>query len=429
MPQERGTPCWKFGNARLDERTLELSVAGHVVELERKPLEVLRHLLVHAGEVVTHEQLLEAVWPGRVLSESVLTKVVSRLRDVLQDDEHAVVKTVHGYGYRLLAPVAIERPKSVVMLAPDFHFQAGSDPRQAAVLIVDIADTIGLRSELGDTVAGRRIRTLLNEIIAAARQHNGEFIKSYGDDMMAIFERDPLASAADTAVKAHRHAMQAGLQLYTGLHSGSVEFQQNAGYPDATGLTIDFAVRLHQLTPGAPGRIFMAEESISALPMELRSRTRRYGMRNLKGIGEVSIWTLDWQDQAPTAATEFSALDQGSGRTPELLLRHETTAMRVSSEQKPCLVGRGKECALRVPDAERQVSVTHLLLEFSSGHWFVQDLSRNGTWLRDGKTGRVMALPNGGPTLLPATGMLCLGRRFENDPKGQQTVYFSITED
>jgi hypothetical protein len=40
-----------------------------------------------------------------------------------------------------------------------------------------------------------------------------------------------------------------------------------------------------------------------------------------------------------------------------------------------------------------------------------------------------MALPNGGPTLLPATGMLCLGRRFENDPKGQQTVYFSITED
>jgi adenylate cyclase len=428
VPQERGTPRWKFGNAQLDERTLELSVGGHVVELERKPLEVLRHLLIHAGEVVTHDQLLEAVWPGRIVSESVLTKVISRLREVLQDKEHAVVKTVHGYGYRLLAPVAIDRPKSVVMLAPDFSLQSRPETQHCAVLIVDIADTIGMRSDLGDTEAGRRVRNLLNEIIATARQHNGEFIKSYGDDMMAIFERASLANAAQVAVKAHRHAKQAGLQLYTGFHSGPVVFEQTGGYPDATGLTIDFAVLLHKLTQGAPGRIFLAEESIGALPMELRARTRRYGMRTLKGIGEVSIWTLDWQEQVLTAATEFSGVAQRPGPAPDLSLRHGANAIRFTAEQKPCLVGRGKECALRVPDEERRVSVTHLLLEFSSGHWFVQDISRNGTWLRDGKTGMVMALPHGGPTILPATGMLCLGRPFENDQKGQQTVCFSVAE-
>ena len=38
---------------------------GRAVDIEAKPLEVLRQLLLHAGEVVTKAELLEAVWPGR----------------------------------------------------------------------------------------------------------------------------------------------------------------------------------------------------------------------------------------------------------------------------------------------------------------------------------------------------------------------------
>src|SRR5262245_17046038 len=99
---------FRFATAVLDERTLELLVADQPAELEPKPLEVLRHLLTHAGEVVTKDELLAAVWPGRILSETVLTKCIARLREVLHDDEQQVIKTVHGYGYRLLAPVKVE---------------------------------------------------------------------------------------------------------------------------------------------------------------------------------------------------------------------------------------------------------------------------------------------------------------------------------
>ena len=67
---------WSFGPAVLDERTLELSVNGAAVSLERKPLEVLLFLLHHAGEVVTKDEILGAVWPGRVLSDSALTKAM-----------------------------------------------------------------------------------------------------------------------------------------------------------------------------------------------------------------------------------------------------------------------------------------------------------------------------------------------------------------
>src|SRR6202789_3519321 len=81
---------WHFGRAILDERTLELLVNGVDAELERKPLEVLIYLLQHAGEVCTKDELLAGLWPGRILSETVLTTCIGRLRDVLGDDNQEI---------------------------------------------------------------------------------------------------------------------------------------------------------------------------------------------------------------------------------------------------------------------------------------------------------------------------------------------------
>jgi DNA-binding winged helix-turn-helix (wHTH) protein/tetratricopeptide (TPR) repeat protein/tRNA A-37 threonylcarbamoyl transferase component Bud32 len=99
---------WHFGRAILDERTLELLVDDVDAELERKPLEVLIYLLQHAGEVCTKDELLAGIWPGRILSETVLTKCIGRLRDVLGDDDQEIIKTAYGFGYRFVAPVRVE---------------------------------------------------------------------------------------------------------------------------------------------------------------------------------------------------------------------------------------------------------------------------------------------------------------------------------
>lgn len=115
---------WRFGDCRLDGRTLELTVGGALVKLEPKPLELLLHLLRHPGEVVTKDELQDAVWPGRILSESVLTKAVAKLRHALGDDDQALLKTVHGYGYRLVAPVSVEAAVAPVV-TPQLGFRAG----------------------------------------------------------------------------------------------------------------------------------------------------------------------------------------------------------------------------------------------------------------------------------------------------------------
>lgn len=99
---------WRFGDVELDESALELRVGGEVVQLEPKALEVLRVLVRRPGEVVTKDELLDAVWPGRVVTEGVLGKAVAKLRAALRDDDGQTVRTAYGYGYRLVAEVRAE---------------------------------------------------------------------------------------------------------------------------------------------------------------------------------------------------------------------------------------------------------------------------------------------------------------------------------
>lgn len=99
-PVAAGPVCWRFAGRSLDERSLELRVENERVELPRKPLEVLLHFLRHAGEIVTKDQLLAAVWPGRIVSKTALTNAVGKLRTALRDEDQALIRAVYGYGYR-----------------------------------------------------------------------------------------------------------------------------------------------------------------------------------------------------------------------------------------------------------------------------------------------------------------------------------------
>jgi non-specific serine/threonine protein kinase len=99
---------WRFGSACLDEASLVLTVGGRPVELERRPLQLLSLLLGNAGEIVTKEEILDALWPGREVSEASLTNCMARLRQGLGEDGHVAIRTVHGYGYRFAAPVTVE---------------------------------------------------------------------------------------------------------------------------------------------------------------------------------------------------------------------------------------------------------------------------------------------------------------------------------
>jgi len=65
--------------------------------------------------VATKEEFFGAVWPGRIVTEASLTKAVSRLREVLGDTEQTLIRTVHGYGYRLVVDPRAEPANPTTM--------------------------------------------------------------------------------------------------------------------------------------------------------------------------------------------------------------------------------------------------------------------------------------------------------------------------
>jgi len=114
---------WRFADYEFDELGRELRCKGRPVDLESKPLDVLLQLLLHAGEVVTKEELLESVWPDVMVVDASLATAVSKLRKAMGDEDHPAIVTVPRVGYRLAVPVYC---KTVAAAAgPALGFKAG----------------------------------------------------------------------------------------------------------------------------------------------------------------------------------------------------------------------------------------------------------------------------------------------------------------
>src|SRR5262245_10136955 len=98
---------YRFGGVVVDTDTYELRSGGRLVEVEPQVFGVLAHLLAHRDRVVAKDELLDAVWGNRFVSESALTTRIKQARQAVGDDGRAqrVIRTLHGRGYRLVAPV------------------------------------------------------------------------------------------------------------------------------------------------------------------------------------------------------------------------------------------------------------------------------------------------------------------------------------
>lgn len=61
-------------------------------------------MLVHSGQILTRDQLIDAVWTkeGKFVYENALSVLVKRLRDKMEDDPAMPrwIETVYGIGYR-----------------------------------------------------------------------------------------------------------------------------------------------------------------------------------------------------------------------------------------------------------------------------------------------------------------------------------------
>jgi TolB-like protein/DNA-binding winged helix-turn-helix (wHTH) protein len=80
---------------------------GNVTHLEPKVMEVLLQLVSSPNQLVSRDELLNAVWSDHVAADQLLTRAISEVRRALGDDRTcpAFIETVPKRGYRLIADV------------------------------------------------------------------------------------------------------------------------------------------------------------------------------------------------------------------------------------------------------------------------------------------------------------------------------------
>lgn len=91
--------------------------------VEPKVMSVLLRLASQAEHVVSKDEILRAVWPGTFVNEDALTRCISVLRHILEDDLHhpRFIKTVPRVGYCLLVAARTVETAPADLPSPDSH--------------------------------------------------------------------------------------------------------------------------------------------------------------------------------------------------------------------------------------------------------------------------------------------------------------------
>ena len=102
-----GDTAFRLGQWRVDPALNEISRDGTTVKLEPRTMRVLVFLAEHAGDVVSVNQLLDAVWKDLVVTQCSVYQAVASLRRALGDDPKSpsYIANVPRRGYRLVAPI------------------------------------------------------------------------------------------------------------------------------------------------------------------------------------------------------------------------------------------------------------------------------------------------------------------------------------
>ncbi len=120
----------QFACFQLDTQNECLWRNGERLPLTPKPFAVLRYLVENPQRLVTHDELLEALWPETYVQPQVLRTYVLELRKMLGDDagNSRFIETVPKRGYRFIAALA-ESSESVA----GFEQKAGAPPPSGLV--------------------------------------------------------------------------------------------------------------------------------------------------------------------------------------------------------------------------------------------------------------------------------------------------------
>jgi TolB-like protein len=107
---------FELGDAVISVRKNEIVVDGKTKRIKPKAMAVLEQLVRAAGDVVTKEELLEAIWPNMSVSDTVVTEAIHEVRRALDDSAKSprYIQTIPRRGYRTIEKVSVSANASAI---------------------------------------------------------------------------------------------------------------------------------------------------------------------------------------------------------------------------------------------------------------------------------------------------------------------------
>src|SRR5215831_3192522 len=138
---------FRVGEFLIEPQLNTIARDNQSTRLEPKVMQLLQRLSDTAGEVVSKEQLMQAVWTDTIVTDDVLTRAISELRKAFGDNrkDPRYIQTIPKSGYRLIAPVSFDHTTQDAGFTPSpirtENSQRGSRPIRLSwmVLILLIA--------------------------------------------------------------------------------------------------------------------------------------------------------------------------------------------------------------------------------------------------------------------------------------------------
>lgn len=94
---------FKIKDLSLSIATFEVKKGKEKIELSAKEFAILEYLMRHKNKVITREQIVTSVWnyDSEVLPTTVEVHI-KHLRDKIGDQKGEIIKTVRGFGYKII---------------------------------------------------------------------------------------------------------------------------------------------------------------------------------------------------------------------------------------------------------------------------------------------------------------------------------------
>ena len=117
-----------FGHYVLDPERRELSCDAEPIAVGPQVFDLLLYLVRHRERVVSKDEVLDAVWDGRIVSESTLTSHINAARKAVGDSgsKQELIRTIARNEFRFVGDVVESAPGST---SADARTQAPSAPR------------------------------------------------------------------------------------------------------------------------------------------------------------------------------------------------------------------------------------------------------------------------------------------------------------